>query len=67
MASSVPKEGSAPLSLGANYVVTFKDGQKWTLSLTEASEISRSITFEVSSTCPCSLRTPVWCAMLCQS
>lgn len=46
VASATPKDG-APLSLGSTYKLAFKDGQQWTIALMEASEINRSITFEV--------------------
>lgn len=47
--SSIGTSG-APLAIGSQYSVTFVDGHTWAIELREISDISRSVTFEVSST-----------------
>jgi len=45
--SCVLASGETPNTLGATFTLTFTDGAVWTIQLTEISDASRSLTFEV--------------------
>jgi hypothetical protein len=45
----------SPMSLGATHILTFADGTVWTISITEISDIKKSLSFELISSQPASI------------